>query len=287
MHGGLCVLGSLLTSPFPGAGGLRNKGFAEPYCTILVTLIFIYLPVFVLRDVRKNAMCPNPNNRDGNALLRAQNIINLLTSVVTWLLGLSTFLICFQCTLTKADPHVFRIRTTDPSSVLDLQFLRQDDSTDLVATLYYNTPSEMPWQFNMTADSVQNPGYEFMNSTAELILFGRKFYQWDPEPARLSLIVEPKEVAKRGYPGTPWPSVYITARWSFNISEGNDGVMLLEHGYDHGGWWTQPDDLDGRKWRVYWWNGQSELRTANPEVDATRNVQLRGIEICQHTLNFA
>jgi len=80
------------------------------------------------------------------------------------------------------------------------------------------------------------------------------------------MVVLPKEVAKTGYPGTPWPSVYITAKWDFNITRNEnendrglerdeEGRWWLKHGMKHGSWIVQFDEGDGG-WDVGWWNGE-------------------------------
>ncbi|KAF4625308.1 hypothetical protein G7Y89_g12858 [Cudoniella acicularis] len=206
-------------------------------------------------------------------------------------------------------PQTYVLRLSSPTEpLIDGSFLQPGPPSDprIFAQPSNSTPNALSistaWSFttspnlNFTSSTTNSSltniteGVELTNSTAQLIILGRKFYMWDPEPAMLQMLVEPLANAKTGYPGEAWPSAYISVEWEFPVvfDDGSGSVagsmgsgeadederLWLGFGFDHGSWRAQRDMLfvgDG-KWDVFWWNG-----TANPEV-AVDNVPV-GIEI--------
>lgn len=98
---------------------------------------------------------------------------------------------------------------------------------------------------------------------------------WDPEAPFERFVVEPQTVAKTGYPGSPWPSVYNDASWDFQVKAAitlprrdtpaspdltiSLGKLLLGHNKGHGEWRSQKDISDinsGERWEAVWTNGK-------------------------------
>lgn len=146
-------------------------------------------------------------------------------------------------------PYALRIHTSRPNLNNALIQPSRGDNAGLFAEPSSSAP---PWQFQTF------PGYEMFNDTYQLILLGEKVFMWDLEPASMQMSAVPKAVAKTGWPGSQWPSVYISAKWDFNVTkDGKTGKWWMEHGFDHGEWIAQPVELVGDdRWSVLWWNGR-------------------------------
>ncbi|KAH8672142.1 hypothetical protein BGZ60DRAFT_406620 [Tricladium varicosporioides] len=181
-------------------------------------------------------------------------------------------------------PNSFALRLSSPSEpLIDGAFLQPGSTNDARLFASPSSPSiSTAWAFMSTPNLLtisNNSSIELTNITSQLIILGRKFYMWDPEPAMLQMVVEPLANAKTGFLGSAWPSVYISAVWGFPVFVREEGYGQLKKRwlgfkFDHGSWRAQKDTLypNNDHWTVFWWNG-----TANAEV-AVDNVPV-GIEI--------
>ncbi|RDL37628.1 uncharacterized protein BP5553_05061 [Venustampulla echinocandica] len=159
----------------------------------------------------------------------------------------------------------YALRVLSPHNFVHKALVQAADGTPDGAGLFVRdwkrSPLSSAWQFEVTGQLNET---QMLNDTAQLIVIGSKIYMWSPEPATMRMSVITKSAAQSGFPGTPWPSVYISAKWQFNIAKDTlTGKWMLLNPYDHGGWTsqlnTQPPD---GTWAILWWNG-----TADAEVD--------------------
>jgi hypothetical protein len=194
----------------------------------------------------------------------------LTIAVATILASLTLTLSSAQVLTDELEPP-YALRITSPDEDLDGAFVQTDigDGIGLFIRSSCNSPISTAWTFSTIGPL---NGTEFLNATTELITLGSRFHAWDPEPLSMHMFAANQTIAKTGYPGSAWPSVYIAARWGFGIQRDEDGRWIMGTGMEFGDWRAQPDTYLHKKdtWSIFWWSGKCLARHPRGQPSNTR-----------------